>query len=161
MNVADCVWIFYKALKGGSVSSLRKTPSVVAAETERESSASLVQIAFRLFFGRQGFAGSFSGSCKKSCWPGRRRRIPRARYSQFKRHWRAAKEIIAKNLRATRCSRRKLIKMLTAKTLVCVGRFHYGQRRARMARNLVVVLVAQFLGHCERYTKQAACVSRL
>lgn len=124
----------------------------------------LPHLLCKLLFGfssRQGFAGSFSGSCKKSCWPGRRRRNPRARYSQFKRHWRAAKEIIAKNLRATRCGRRKLIKMLTAKTLVCVGRFHYGQRRARMARNLVVVLVAQFLGHCERYTKQAACVSRL
>lgn len=101
------------------------------------------------------------GSCKKSCWLGAKKKTRSGEVQSVQKALAgSAKEIIAKNLRATRSARRKLIKMLTAKTLVCVGRFHYGQRRARMARNLVVVLVAQFFGHCERYTKQAACVSR-
>lgn len=136
---------------------MRNTPSVAAAETERESSGISCANCFSAFL-RDRALPQFFGLLQEVVLAGAKKKT---RYSQFKRLWRAAKEIIAKNLRATRCGRRKLIKMLTAKTLVCVGRFHYGQSRARMARNLVVVLVAQFFGHCERYTKQAACVSRL
>lgn len=126
-----------------------KTPS-----TERESS--LVQIAFRLFFSRQGFAAVFRLMQEVVLAKEEEEALLWPRYSQLKRLWRAAKEIIAKNLRATRCGRRKLIKMLTAKTLVCVGRFHYGQPEISSWKSKIKkshVLVAQFFGHCERYTK--------